>query len=177
MFTFLRTRLRLPGLPKAEAQFLGGTNPDGIGHGWVKALWMDKVFPVEWTEPVDYRPMFAYVPSKADDNPHLDESYWAMLSTLPENLRKPFRDGDWNVFVGQTFPAFGELHKIDPQPIPRNAHLCMTFDWGYGAPFSLGWWWVDADGRLIRFYEWYGASGPNSGLRMADTDATSLSNL
>lgn len=169
-FTFLRTRLRLPGLPDVEAQFVGGTNPGGIGHGWVKSLWMDKSFPEEWIKPTDYRSMFAYVPSKADDNPHLDASYWSMLSTLPENLRKPFRDGNWDIFVGQAFPEFGEPHKIDPQPIPRNAHLYWCMDWGFGSPFSIGWFWVDSDGRILRFHEWYGASGPNSGLRMADTD-------
>jgi phage terminase large subunit len=170
VFTFLRTRLRLPGLPDAEAQFIGGTNPGSIGHGWVKSLWMDKIFPVEWTTPVDYRPMFAYVRSLASDNPHLDEAYWAMLATLPENLRKPFRDGNWDIFVGQAFPELGVPHKIDPMPIPRNAHLYMSYDWGWGAPFSIGWWFVDADGRMIRFKEWYGASGPNTGLRMADSD-------
>ena len=46
----------------------------------------------------------------------------------------------------------------------------MTFDWGYGAPFSVGWWWVDADGRLFRFAEWYGWNGrPNQGLRLTDS--------
>jgi hypothetical protein len=170
VFTFLRTRLRLPGLPDTEAQFVAGTNPGSIGHGWVKALWMDKIFPPEWIKPNDYRPLFGYVPSKASDNPHLDESYWAMLSTLPENLREAFKEGNWDIFVGQAFPQLGEAHKLAPMPIPRNASLYMTFDWGYGAPFSLGYWWVDNDGRIIRFAEWYGFTGtPNQGLRLADS--------
>ena len=46
----------------------------------------------------------------------------------------------------------------------------MTYDWGFGAPFSIGWWWVDADGRLYRFAEWYGWNGtPNGGLRWEDS--------
>jgi hypothetical protein len=46
----------------------------------------------------------------------------------------------------------------------------MTFDWGYGAPFSIGWWWVDADDRIYRFAEWYGCDPekPNIGIRMVD---------
>ena len=171
-FTFLRTRLRWPGLKDIECPFIGGTNPGGIGHGWTKQFWMDKVFPDEFIRPIDYRPQFAYIPSKADDNPHLDSSYWAMLDTLPLQIRKAFRDGDWNIFVGQAFQEFSEpVHVIEPLPIPNNASIYMTFDWGFGAPFSIGWWWVDADGRVYRFAEWYGWDGsPNKGLRIPDSD-------
>ena len=59
---------------------------------------------------------------------------------------------------------------IDPIPVPEYAPIYMTFDWGFGAPFSVGWWWVDADGRLIRFAEWYGWNGEiNKGLRLEDS--------
>lgn len=172
VFTDLRTRLRWPGLPDIECQFIAGTNPGGIGHGWVKQFWMDKVFPQEWIEPIDYRPTFAYVPSKATDNPHLDSAYWLTLNTLPEGLRGAFRDGQWDVFIGQAFPEITkQTHAIQPVwPIPEYAPLYMTYDWGYGKPFSLGWWWTDEEGRAIRFNRWYGASGPNQGLRMADSE-------
>lgn len=170
-FTHLTTRLRWPGLSDVECQFVGGTNPGGPGHGWVKQLWMDKKFPPEWCSPVDYRIQFAYVPSKASDNPHLPETYWQGLDRLPEGLRKAFKDGDWNIFLGQAFPELSELtHGIDPiWPIPQYAPIYMTYDWGFGKPFSIGWWWIDSDGRAIRFAEWYGASGPDEGLRLADS--------
>lgn len=169
-FTHLRTRLRCPGLPDIECQFVGATNPGSIGHGWVKALWMDKVFGEEWITPVDYRGSFAYVPSTAQDNKFLGPDYWAVLATLPENLRKAFRDGNWDVFVGQAFPQFSkEIHVCKPFPVPREAPLYLTFDWGYGKPFSIGWWFIDADGRCFRFSEWYGwAKVPDEGLRITD---------
>ena len=172
VFTDLRTRLRWPGLPDEECQFIGGTNPGGIGHGWVKQFWMDKQFPAEWIDPVDYRPMFAYVPSKATDNPHLDQAYWQMLNTLPAGLRTAFRDGQWDVFIGQAFPEVSrERMAIKPVwPLPPYAPLYMTYDWGYGRPFSIGWWWIDEEGRAIRFASWYGAAGPNQGLRMTDSE-------
>lgn len=175
VFTHLRTRLRWPGLPDVECQFVAGTNPGSIGHGWVKQLWMDRAFPEEFyinQAGVDYRPQFAYVPSKADDNPHLDAAYWAMLDTLPEGLRKAFRDGDWNIFVGQAFPEFSQVHHVcKPIPVPDTAPIYMTYDWGFGKPFSIGWWWVDRDGRVYRFAEWYGWTGSaDMGLRMADSD-------
>lgn len=172
VFTHLRTRIRWPGIPDVECQFVAGTNPGSVGHGWVKQLWMKKLFGEEWIKPVDYRPQFAYVPSLADDNPYLGEDYWAMLNTLPLNLRKAFRYGDWNVFLGQAFPEFSEVtHVIKPVDVPRNAPIYMTFDWGHSHPFSVGWWWVDSDERIYRFNEWYGWNGTaNEGLRIPDKD-------
>ena len=171
-FTFLRSRLRWPGLPDEDAIFVGATNPGGVGHGWCKQMWMDRDFPEEWLSPIDYSSSFVYIPSKADDNPHLDASYWAQLQTLPENLRKAFRDGDWDVFMGQAFPQFSkQIHVIPPHPVPRGAPLYMTYDWGFGKPFSIGWWWVDSDGRVYRFAEWYGFSGTaDDGLRIPDAE-------
>ncbi len=172
VFTHLRTRLRWPGLEDIECQFVAGSNPGSVGHGWVKQLWIDRTLPDEFIRPVDYRPQFAYIPSLASDNPHLTEGYYTSLNTLPTNLRKAFRDGDWNIFLGQAFTEWTPaLHIIPPRPIPAHAPLYCTFDWGYGAPFSFGWWWCDADGRGYRFNEWYGWDGsPNQGLRMADAD-------
>lgn len=171
-FTFLRSRLRWRGLPDEECIFIGATNPGGIGHGWVKQLWMDRDFPPEWVAPIDFRSQFEYVQSKADDNPHLDEAYWAQLQTLPPNLRKAFRDGDWDIFMGQAFPQFSkQLHVVKDHNPPAGAPLYMTYDWGFGKPFSIGWWWVDGDGRLFRFAEWYGWNGTaDEGLRIPDTE-------
>lgn len=176
VFCDLRHRMRFPGIPENECKFIGATNPGGIGHGWCKQLWMDKQFPEEWLQPIDFSGQFAYVPAKADDNPHLDAGYWAGLQTLPPHLRSAFRDGDWSVFVGQAFTDFypNGCHVIDPIPVPDYAPLYMTYDWGFGAPFSIGWWWVDADGRVYRFAEWYGYNGtPNTGLRLADREVAS----
>lgn len=168
-FTFLRSRLRWPGLLDVECQFVGGTNPGSVGHGWVKGLWMDKAYGSEWK---GYEHQFKYVPSKAKDNPYIDSSYYATLDTLPENLRKAFRDGDWDIFVGQAFSEWNKsYHVIAPREVPESAPLYFTFDWGFGKPFSVGWWWSDADGRLFRFGEWYGWNGSaDVGLRITDTE-------
>ena len=173
-FTHLRMRLRWPGLLDSECPFIGGTNPGGIGHNYVKALWMDKNFPIEFTKPIDYRGMFAYVPSKAEDNPYLDAAYWQMLGTLPPHLRTAFKDGSWDVFVGQAFQEWSRTyHVVEPiSPlVPEGRPLYMTFDWGFGKPFSVGWWWIDSDGRKYRFNEWYGWNGtPDQGVRLTDSE-------
>ena len=171
-FTEIRKRLRWPGLEDDECLFLGGTNPGGVGHGYCKAFWIDKIYPEEFLEPYDYSKKFCYIPAKADDNPHLDEGYWRMLNTLPVHQRAAFRDGSWDTYIGQFFQEWSRVHHvIKPIPVPKDAPLFMTYDWGFGAPFSVGWWWSDSDGRLYRFAEIYGWNGtPNQGLRWADTE-------
>jgi hypothetical protein len=53
---------------------------------------------------------------------------------------------------------------------PPYVAIYMTFDWGFGKPFSVGWWWVDHEDRIYRFSEWYGWNGvPDEGLRMEDS--------
>ena len=173
-FMDLMTRLRWPGLTDIECPFLAGTNPGGIGHGWVKQLWVNKQFPVEWTRPVDKRPWFGFVQSLADDNPYLDASYWDSLEAQPEAKRRAYRYGDWDIFVGQAFPELTrrthEYRSVSNTP-PAEAWLGMSFDWGFGKPFSANWFYTDADGRLFMFAEWYGCIGvPDEGLRMPDTD-------
>jgi hypothetical protein len=45
-------------------------------------------------------------------------------------------------------------------------------DWGYAKPFSIGWWAITPEGRMIRYREWYGceAGKPNLGLRMGASE-------
>lgn len=172
VFSFLRTRMRWEGVPDDACVFIGASNPGGIGHGWVKQLWIDRKLPPEFLRPVDYSDRFVFIRATAEDNHYLDPGYWDILNTLPEQYREAFRNGSWNVYIGQAFTEFTEVaHVIDDCLPPDNADIIMTFDWGFGRPFSTQWWYVDPDGRLIHFAEWYGSTGtPNQGLRLTDSD-------
>ncbi len=179
VFNDLRTRNRWSGLTEDDCKFLAGTNPGSVGHGWVKNLWINKSYPPEFyppLSPVDYRPKFKFIKSLADDNPSLDASYWSMLSTLPISQRKAFRDGDWNTFIGQMFQEWDpNQHVIRPMPVPENAPIYVTYDWGFGKPFSMGWWWVDGDGRIYRFHERYGwANIADTGMRLSDDEVAEI---
>lgn len=170
IFDSLRNRLRWPGLPDGDCVFLAGTNPGGTGHGWVKSLWIDHLLPPELR---DHAREFAFIHSKAADNPYLDAGYTRMLGTLPEAQRRAFRDGSWDVYIGQAFPEFARAtHVVDAGPVPAGRPIVMTYDWGFGKPYSVGWWWVDGDGRLYRFGELYGAvpGGRNMGVRQSDAE-------
>ena len=133
-FDILRGSLRWPGVE--HTIFMGGTNPGGRGHGWVKALWIDKKFPPEM---LPLKDQFRFIQSLPADNPHLDKSYWDELNTLPEQLRKAWVEGDWNVFQGIAFPQWGEKHICDDFEIPDHWPRVVGIDWGYANPFAAVW--------------------------------------
>lgn len=151
------------------------TNPGGIGHEFCKRRWVDFLAPMELkrAEKKEGGMVRQYIPGLLQDNAILmqqDPNYIHRLDALPEPYRTAYKDGKWDIFLGQAFNFSKEHHVIQPIPVPDNAPIYMTFDWGFGAPFSIGWWWVDADGRLLRFAEWYGWNGEiNKGLRLEDS--------
>jgi hypothetical protein len=148
-------------------------NPGGPGSAAVKMLFMDEKKPYKIYD--DGSGMTTvFIPSKLTDNKILcdnDPLYVKRLMSIKDPvLRRAWLEGDWDAFVGQAIPFSHARHVIKPIPVPREAPLYMTFDWGYGRPFSVGWWWVDQIGKLYRFAEWYGCSGiPDDGLRYPDS--------
>jgi hypothetical protein len=99
-----------------------------------------------------------------------DPKYVKQLTGIKDPiLRRAWLDGDWEVYIGQAFQITQRHILKDANPPPYVA-LYMTFDWGFGKPFSIGWWWVDHEDRLYRFSEWYGWNGvEDEGLRMPDS--------
>lgn len=150
VFNFLRTRLRWPGI--ADVKFLAGTNPGGIGHGWVKKIWMDKIF-----EPTEQEAeKFVFIKAKATDNPHLDASYRQTLEGLPFALREAFVNGNWDTFQGQFFQEWSrEIHVIRPFELYPQWKRFISVDYGYSAPSAVYWYAVDYQGRVIVYRELY----------------------
>lgn len=151
-FNLLRGSLRWPGI--RNTRFVAGTNPGSIGHLWVKDYWINKKYPPELQGLAD---QFAFVSALPDDNPSLDQSYWDELNTLPPDLARAWRWGDWDVFEGQ---AFGEwrrdLHVIPPFQPPENWRKLRGIDWGRVKPFCCLWGAQDPDtGRVIIYRELY----------------------
>lgn len=182
-YDYLRGRLRCAlDIPPALRHKIPGvvcaSNPGGVGHGFVKSRFVDFSPPLVPRRAPDAEGgmLRCFIPGRLADNQILlarDPGYALRLDALPEPYRSAYRDGDWDIFLGQAFAFSRRLHVVKPRPVPEHAPLFMTFDWGYGAPFSVGWWWVDADGRLFRFSEWYGAAGragaAYQGLRLTDS--------
>ena len=128
-------------------------NPGGVGHAWVKRLFIDRDY-TEAENPDDYE----FIPAKVYDNKVLvdkDPEYVRMLETLPEDMRKAWLDGDWNVFAGQYFREWrDDIHIIDPIEIPGWWRRYFAMD--YGLDMLAGYWIaVDGEGQAYVYREVY----------------------
>ena len=149
-------------------------NPGGVGHSWVKRLFVDRVFR-ETEDPADY----SFIRSLVTDNAALmasDPEYIKQLRALPPKLRKAWLDGDWNIFEGQFFEEFRDdpahyedrlfTHVIAPFEIPREWKIVRSFDFGFAKPFSCDWWAIDHEGRAYLILQLYGCTDtPNEGVK------------
>ena len=105
-------------------------NPGGIGHSWVKRLFIDKKYRFGET-PCDY----AFIPALVFDNDALlerDPDYVKALESLPPKMRDAWLYGKWDIFEGQFFPEFDEsVHVTDPVPNDRFISFFGAMDYGF----------------------------------------------
>lgn len=134
-FKTLRTSLRTTN-PNIKPRMLLTGNPGGIGHAWVKRLFVDKQFR-GGEMPDDY----AFVQAFVSDNTALlkaDPDYIRRLEDLPDHLRKAYLEGDWNIFAGQMFTTLTpSKHIIDPIKLPTGTQYFAGYDYGYNHPFAF----------------------------------------
>ena len=105
-------------------------NPGGIGHAWVKRLFIDREFRAG-ENPDDY----AFIPALVYDNTALmtaDPDYIRSLESLPDRLRDAWLFGRWDVFEGQFFPEFDTaVHVCTPSVIPQTTKRFVAVDYGF----------------------------------------------
>lgn len=104
-------------------------NPGGVGHAWVKRLFIDRDFR-ENECPDDY----VFIPSTVYDNRYLireNPEYVRTLESLPPLRRKAMLEGDWDAFEGQYFTEFDRRrHEIEPFAIPSGWTRFAALDYG-----------------------------------------------
>jgi hypothetical protein len=151
-FDVLRGSLRWPGI--RNVRFVAASNPGGIGHLWVKAYWIDRTYPPEMERMANE---FSFVRALPDDNPHLDQAYWSMLDTLPRDLARAWRWGEWDVFAGQVFGEWRrDRHVVLPYDIPEHWTRLRAVDWGRHSPWCCLWMARNPDsGRVVVYREAY----------------------
>lgn len=166
-------------------------NPGGPGHNWVKARYIDpdprgmriitedteiEIDGIKRTVSLDR----VFIPSKLSDNQLLlrnDPTYVLRLrQSGSEALVQAWLNGDWSLVDGAYFDCFDPSKHVLTMEwlplIPANALRFRAFDWGSAKPFSVGWYavsdgkWGLPYGALVKYREWYGADGPNKGIKM-----------
>lgn len=126
-------------------------NPGGVGHAWVKRLFIDREY-CEGENANDY----IFIPARVYDNKKLiekDPQYVKNLESLPEDMRRAWLDGEWDVFDGQFFSEFNrDIHVCKPFNIPDEWLKYRAFDYGLDMLACL-WCAVDCEGNCYVYRE------------------------
>ena len=126
-------------------------NPGGIGHQWVKRLFVLREF-LPQENPDDYR----FIKATVEDNVDLLEGspdYVNALELLPEDIRRAHRYGDWDALSGSYFPEFTRgTHVVRDFPVPDGWTRYRAFDYGLDL-FACLWVAVDYNGRCYVYRE------------------------
>lgn len=161
-FRVLAATLR--GVNKIPKRMYLTCNPGGVGHLWVKRLFVAREFRAG-EDPGDY----VFIPATVEDNKALMEhspDYLRMLDLLPEDIRAAHRYGDWDAMAGQFFAEFKrETHVVKPFVVPREWVRYRAIDYGLDM-FACLWVAVDFVGRA-----WVYREVQQSGLIVSDAAA------
>lgn len=126
-------------------------NPGGVGHSWVKRLFIDKDYKTTET-PDDYK----FIPSLVFENKYImekDPNYVKVLENLPEDRKQAMLYGNWDVFDGQFFREFNRnIHVIDPFEIPLEWNRYIAMDYGLDM-FAVLFIAVDTKGKAYVYNE------------------------
>lgn len=166
-------------------------NPGGESHGYIKRLFIDKKYE-DGEDPSEY----TFIQSLLTDNLILMKTqpdYIKQLEALPPKLKEAWLNGRWDI-AGSYFEEFRTTpdpqkcyeagisveealqerrwtHVIEPFNIPKDWKIYRSYDWGYGKPFSVGWWAVDYDDVAYRILELYGCTKtPNEGVHWSNKE-------
>ena len=116
-------------------------NPGGVGHVWVKRLFIDKDYK-ETEKAEDY----CFIPALVFENEFImknDPAYVKTLENLPEDRKQAMLYGNWDIFDGQYFCEFKRnIHVIEPFEIPKDWRIYRTRDYGLD---MLACYWIALD--------------------------------
>lgn len=141
-------------IPGVKTRTLLTGNPGGLGHKWLKRLFVTRDFH-ERENFDDYY----FIQALVYDNPALltnDPGYLDNLKAEPnEALRKAYLEGDWDIFAGQYFGEWRKaVHVLDPEWKPEPWwKIFGAYDHGFRHPAVFGAFAVDGDGHVYLYRE------------------------
>jgi len=124
------------------------------GSGWVKERYKDQT-----KESLQKKRIF-FIEGQTQDNPHVTQAY---IQSLIDNYPKFWLDrylyGLWDNREELIFSEFNEkshiIEPIDPKTIPNDYVRRVGLDWGWVNPTAALHSFVDYDGNLIIYDEFY----------------------
>lgn len=135
----------------------------GVGHRWVKRLFIDRDFhkdeenPELTENPKDYKFIFANIEDNIamkEDDPEGYSAYLSTLSQYPEKIREAYRHGVWDDLGGAYFDEFKtSSHVCKPFQIPQEWRKYRAFDYGLDM-FACYWIAVAPDGHCYVYREY-----------------------
>lgn len=149
--------------PNVPRKYRATSNPYGVGHSWVKNLFVDAGPPGTIMKGKMGRGRVR-VHGTIWENKFIMENdpeyLYTLMNLRDENLKKAWLHGSWDIVAGGYFADVWDprRHYLDPFEIPRNWKWRLSFDWGSAAPASLGVWAIsngeqpDGQGRQLPFF-------------------------
>ncbi len=124
-------------------------NPGGIGHFWVKRLFVSKGHKKD-EDPKEY----TFIQALPKDNPHIERDYIRQLEHQPPDRRAAWLNGDWDAMSGAYFPEVSRARHVVPDfwKVPSEWRKYRAFDFGLDM-FACLWIAVDYDGRCYVYRE------------------------
>lgn len=158
-YEYLKTRNRTSN-PTWPVKIRAATNPGGVGHGWVKAYFIDVTTAEQVYEDYETKLTRIFIPAKVDDHPlkRFREQYKIKLQAINDDaLRRALLEGDWDQFAGQVFTEWRrEKHVVKPFEIPTHWPKWMGYDHGYNTFAAVGWYARDPqEDRIYKYRELY----------------------
>ena len=174
-WNYLRSRLRSTA-PDLPIFMRATTNPGGVGHAWVKKMFIDPAvfgdafdatdiekgevlrYPAGHTKAGQALFQRRFIPARLADNPYLSEQgdYEANLLSLPEHQRRQLLEGSWDISEGAAFTEFDRnVHVVEPYEIPKTWTKFRACDYGYGSYSAVLWFAVTPDEQLVVYRELY----------------------
>jgi phage terminase large subunit len=168
MFVELMGSLRCP-IPDVVCRMAGSANPGGVGHAWLKAMFVDGK-PAPGMEPHQYkREHYSYIPATYLDGPYKDDQpYLDNLLMQPKAVQRAWILGDWNIVAGAYFDCWSMIDdpSADPPQIDMTFDplwleserkswwdVWISIDWGFQHHAAVYWYTLDSHGNCYTFRE------------------------
>ena len=156
-FDFLIGRLRRP-VDRREGFITFNMN----GHDWIWRRFKKKLGSDGNLLPNhhDYQLVEA---STLENQKNLPQDYIDALLAMPDEYKKRYVYGSWDVFAGQIFDEFNPtIHVIPRFQVPTTWERLRGIDHGQNNPTACLWAAIDYDGNMYIYDEYYQPSAPVS---------------